>query len=140
MKIKTILLTLFATLISISCTEVTQTIEPSPVEVTVTQPGAPEEPDQTPTTPGVSGTITLEPATFEVTVSKNVNVKVIVKDSNGKEIPSENISVSILDPTVLELVEIDNRILTFGGVSPGVTSVIITATGLQTSLVATVTP
>ena len=56
-----------------------------------------------------------------------------VRDDNGVEVPSENISVSIIDKTLVRLVEIDNRILTFGGLAEGQTSVIISASGLQAS-------
>lgn len=136
---KSISLALTALIICAGCTEVTQTIQPSPVTVEVSQPTAPDEP-AAPNPAGDLGTITLEPASGEVAVSKNVNVMVIVKDSGGVEIPSENISVNIIDKDIVELVEIDGRILTFGGVAAGITSVIITASGLQTSIVITVVP
>ena len=66
----------------------------------------PEEPKPSPS----GGTITLEPPNIEVQVGTNVHVMVIVRDGNGLEAPSENISVSIIDKTLVRLVEIDNRI------------------------------
>ena len=122
--------------LSVACNEIFQTVSPSPVEVTITIPTG-EELDPTP--PETSGTITLEPAAVEVEVGKNVNVKVTIKNAAGQEVPSSNISVNISDRTILELVEIDERIIQFGGVAAGSTSVIISAGGLQASLVATVT-
>ncbi len=121
-----------------ACTEVTQTIQPSPVDVSVSGPASTT--GETPT-PASGGTITLEPSSIEVQVGKNVAVMVIVRNANGVEVPSENISVSIVDKTLVRLVEIDNRIIiTFGGLAEGQTSVLISASGLQASLDATVVP
>lgn len=136
---KAFLVLLALALLAFQACEVVQTSTPSPVEITITQPPpTPTDTSETPP-PGATGTITLEPANVQVKVGGNVNVKVIVRDDNGVEVPSQNVSVNIIDKTVLSLVEIDNRIIAFQGVSTGVTSVIISASGLQTSLVATVT-
>ena len=126
-----------ASLMMFACTEVTQTIQPSGVDVSVSGPASATEETSTPAS---GGTITLEPSSIEVQVGKNVNVMVIVRDDNGVEVPSENISVSIVDKTLVRLVEIDNRIITFGGLAEGQTSVIISASGLQASLGVTVIP
>ncbi len=120
-----------------ACTEVTQTIQPSPVDVSVSSPASTA--GETPT-PASNGTITLEPPSIEVQAGRNVAVMVIVRDANGVEVPSENISVSIIDKTLVRLVEIDNRIITFGGLAAGQTSIIIGASGLQASLDVTVVP
>ncbi len=131
---------LFSVLIALgafACTEVTQTIQPSGVDVSVSGPASTT--GETPT-PASNGTITLEPSSIEVQVGKNVAVMVIVRDVNGVEVPSENISVSIIDKTLVRLFEIDNRIITFGGLAEGQTSVIISASGLQASLDVTVVP
>ncbi len=131
---------LFSVLISLgafACTEVTQTIQPSPVDVSVSGPASTT--GET-TTPASNGTITLEPSSIEVQVGKNVAVMVIVRDANGVEVPSENISVSIIDKTLVRLVEIDNRIITFGGIAAGQTSILISASGFQASLDANVVP
>ncbi len=133
-------ISLFSVLIALgafACTEVTQTIQPSPVDVSVSGPASTTE--ETPT-PASNGTISLEPSSIEVQVGKNVAVMVIVRDTNGVEVPSENISVSIIDKTLVRLVEIDNRIITFGGLAAGQTSIIISASGLQASLDVTVVP
>ena len=123
----------------VGCTEVTQTIEPSPVDVNITTPTTPPEPSS-PDNPGPSGTITLDPPRGSVAVGKNLNVMVIVRDPNGVEVPSENLSVNIADKTVLRLNEIDGRVLQFEGVAVGTTSVIVSASGLQTSIVIEVVP
>jgi len=132
---RALLLVLAAAMLA-ACTEVTQTLSPSDVNVTSEQP--------TPTTTAppsqASGTITLEPASVSVAVGKNVNVQVTVRDPNGVEVPSENLSVNIADKSVLRLSEIDGRILQFEGLAAGTTSVIVSTSGLQTSLVATVEP
>ncbi len=132
---------LFSVLISLgafACTEVTQTIQPSGVDVSVATPSSDSGPNET--SSGTNGTITLEPSSIEVQVGKNVAVMVIVRDANGVEVPSENISVSIIDKTFVRLVEIDNRIITFGGLAAGQTSILISASGLQASLDANVVP
>ena len=127
-----LVIALFAVLIVLlGCTEVTQTIQPSPVDVSVSSPASTA--GETPT-PASNGTITLEPSSIEVQVGKNVAVMVIVRDANGVEVPSENISVSIIDKMLVRLVEIDNRIITFGGLAAGKTSILISASGLQASL------
>ena len=127
-----LVIALFAVLIVLlGCTEVTQTIQPSPVDVSVSSPASTA--GETPT-PASNGTITLEPSSIEVQVGKNVAVMVIVRDANGVEAPSENISVSIIDKMLVRLVEIDNRIITFGGLAAGKTSILISASGLQASL------
>ena len=129
-------ISLVSVLISLgACTEVSQVVSPSPVDVSVSGPASTTR--ETPT-PASNGTISLEPSSIEVQVGKNVAVMVIVRDDNGVEVPSENISVSIIDKTLVRLVEIDNRILTFGGLAEGQTSVIISASGLQASLDVTV--
>ena len=129
-------ISLVSVLISLgACTEVSQVVSPSPVDVSVSSPASTA--DETPT-PASNGTITLEPSSIEVQVEKNVAVMVIVRDANGVEVPSENISVSIVDKTLVRLVEIDNRIITFGGLAVGQTAVIISASGLQASLDVTV--
>ena len=130
---------LFSVLIALgafACTEVTQTIQPSGVDVSVSGPASTT--GETTPTPASNGTITLEPSSIEVQVEKNVAVMVIVRDANGVEVPSENISVSIIDKTLVRLVEIDNRIITFGGLSVGQTSILISASELQASLDVTV--
>ena len=124
---------------TLACTEVTQTIQPSPVDVSVGNPDSGSEPEEPKPSPS-GGTITLEPPNIEVKVGKNVHVMIIVRDGNGIEVPSENISVSIIDKTLVRLVEIDNRVITFGGLAEGQTSVIISASGLQASLDVTVVP
>ena len=124
---------------TLACTEVTQTIQPSPVDVSVGNPDSGSEPEEPKPSPS-GGTITLEPSSLEVQVGKNVHVMVIVRDGNGVEAPSENISVSIIDKTLVRLVEIDNRVITFGGLAAGETSVLISASGLQASLDARVVP
>lgn len=117
--------------------EFAQTTHPSSVNVTISEGEEGVETGEE--VPGESGTITLDPPSGTVAVGKTLNVMVVVRDANGTEVPSENISVNILDKTVVSLTEIDGRILAFSGVSPGVTSVIVTASGLQTSMVITVT-
>ncbi len=137
---KLILLFILLTFILAGC-EVIQTTNPSDVNLTVEGNTTPSEPTEPSTGGGTNGTITLEPAgNIQIEVSKNVNVKVIVKDSTGQEVPSENITVNIVDKTIVGLNQIDGRIITFAGLSAGVTSVIITASGLQTSIVITVVP
>ncbi len=135
-----LLITLVGVFFVLEACEITQTTTPGAVDVNIQQPTA--APTDTSTGPGTAdtGTINLEPRAISVEVGKNVNVKVVIKDGNGQEVPSENISVNIIDKTILSLVEIDGRIIAFEGVSAGVTSVIISASGLQTSLVATVIP
>ena len=127
-------------LLMLSGCEITQHTSPSPVEISIVSPPAGDVDASTTPPAGAAGTIALEPNSITVAVSKNVNVKVVVKDEGGVEIPSENISVNIVDKTILRLQEIDGRMIAFEGVAAGVTSVIVTASGLQTSLAATVVP
>ena len=130
-------ISLVSVLISLgACTEVSQVVSPSPVDVSVSSPASTT--GETTPTPASNGTITLEPSSIEVQVGKNVAVMVIVRDANGVEVPSENISVSIIDKTLVRLVEIDNRVITFGGLAEGQTSILISASGLQASLDVTV--
>lgn len=130
---------LLAAAVGFAACEISQSTAPSPVEVTITQPAPGTEPEPEP--PGAhTGTISLEPAAVTVQIGAAANVKVIVKDANGQEIPSANISVNVVDKTVIVLEGIDGRILAFRGVAAGTTSAIISASGLQTSLAATVTP
>lgn len=129
---------LFA-ILSVGCTEVTQTIEPSPVSIDVNAPGTTSVGDPPPTTT-VGGTIELEPPNGEVAVGKNLNVMVIVRDTNGQEVPSENITIAIANLTIVRLVEIDGRTIALEGLAVGSTSVIVSASGLQTSMVVAVVP
>ncbi len=135
--IRIVLFSVLIVLGAFACTEVTQTIQPSGVDVSVSGPASTT--GETTPTPASNGTITLEPSSIEVQVGKNVAVMVIVRDANGVEVPSENISVSI-DKTLVRLVEIDNRVITFGGLAVGKTSILISASALQASLDVMVVP
>ena len=140
-RLETILaLVLLAATVAFAGCEISQvspTAPPIDIRITAPMPGEEPEPDMP---AGPTGTIILEPSSLSVSVGSNVNVKVIVRDENGQEKPSQNISVNVIDKTILTLVEIDGRILAFGGLAAGTTSVIVSASGLQTSLVASVTP
>lgn len=134
LKILSVLFVVLAFLL-VGCTDVTQIVNPSDVVV------GPQPTEPTPPTtpgPGIAGTVTLEPPSIELDVGQTVFVTVTVRDSGGQDVPSENISVNILNTSVLRLTEIDGRIIALEGLTAGVTSVIVTASGLQTSLVATV--
>jgi len=124
--------------------DITQTVEPSEVHITITTPDAvvatgTESGSGSPTE---RTEISLHPASIEISVGENVNVTVIVElvaeDGTRMEIPSENISVSIANDSVIRVVEIDGRTIQFVGLAEGVTSIIIRASDLQDSLVATV--
>ncbi len=121
----------------VACTQVNQELAPSPVTVNLTTSGetAPIDPPV-----GPLGTITLTPPQFTVAVGSNVNVTVTVKDAAGQEKTPENITVSVLDPTIVSLGEIDGRIILFGGVAVGTTNIIVTASGLQAGTTGTVIP
>ncbi len=134
---KMILFTILA-MIFMGC-EIIQTITPSDIDIVVEAP-APPPPVEFPTDNTNLGTIRLDPSSATVGVGSNVNVMVVVTDSNGTEVPSENLSVNIADLDILRLQQIDGRIIQFEGVSPGETSVIVSASGLQTSIVITVIP
>ena len=123
------------------CTEVTQTIEPSPVDVRVDTGGTPSTAE--PTTgniPGV-GSLTLDPpAPYAITVDQTLNVKVIFRGTDGAEAPTENLSATPTNSGIVVRVETDNRIVTFRGVAPGATSILFTANGLATTADITVSP
>ena len=72
-------------------------------------------------------------------VGGTVHIKVVVTDAQGVEVDSEAIAASVADTSVLRDTGVDARTISFVGVSAGTTSVIISASGLQASLVATVT-
>ena len=116
------------------CTETT--INPSPVVVTITT-GPPMTVTADPPVAAV-GTIELDPLNFTVSVGKNVNVTVTVKDTDGNEVDTENLTVEIVDDAIVSLVEKTNRTLAFEGNEPGSTPIIISANGLQTATTGTV--
>ncbi len=121
----------------VACTQVNQEVAPSPVTVGTLS----SSPTTTPETgPGPLGTITLDPPQFTVGVGKNVNVQVTVKNSAGQEVTSENISANIIDQSVVEFVDVTDRTIQFGGLATGTTSIIISASGLQTATTGTVIP
>ena len=126
-------------LVTIGCTEVTQTVGPTTVE-TAGQPPDASKPAATiaPASP-TSGSISLEPDSITLAVGDTVNVKVVVTDSQGVEVDSESITPSVADTAILRYTGTDARTVSFLGVKAGTTSVIISASGLQASLVATVT-
>jgi len=136
---KDLLMALCGVALVASCTEVNQFLNPSSVDVSVTNPAI-DTSTTVDTPPGAVGTIALSPASLQIAVGESANVQVVVTNANGVEVPSENLSVNISDQGVLRLVEIDGRIIQFEGVATGVTSVIVSASNLQTSLVATVVP
>lgn len=80
----------------------------------------------------------LEPSSVNMDVGKNVNVRVVVSTPAGNEIPTESLQVSIADSSVAALTQIDGRTLQLRGTSAGVTSALVMANGLTTSLIITV--
>lgn len=122
----------------LACTEVTQTTGPTTVESGEAAPESRPAETISPASPA-SGTLSLEPDSIAVAVGKTVYVKVIVTDAQGVEVDSEAITSSVADTSVLKYTGTDARTISFVGVSVGSTSVIISASGLQASLVATVT-
>ena len=90
--------------------------------------------------PVAPGTIELDPPNFTVAVSKNVNIKVTVKDTDGKAIDTENLTADPIESSIVALVDKTDRTLTFEGLVVGTTPIIISANGLQTATTGTVTP
>lgn len=90
--------------------------------------------------PVAPGTIELDPLNFTVSVGKNVNVTVTVRDTEGEEVDTENLTVDIVDESIVSLVEKTDRTLAFEGKVVGATPIIIGANGLQTATTGTVIP
>ena len=88
----------------------------------------------------VGGSIELVPNGGQVAVGKNLNVTVIVRDANGGEVSPENLTIAIADTSVVRLVQIDARTLLLEGLKVGSTEVIVSASGLQASMIVQVIP
>ena len=82
----------------------------------------------------MAGTIKLEPASINVGIGENVFVRVTVQDANGVEEKTVDLTVSILNDSVIRLVGVDHRTIEFLTRATGKTEVLIRASGLQTSL------
>ena len=126
-------------ILTLACTEVTQTVGPTTVETAGQSPEASKPaPTIAPASPS-SGTVSLDPDSITVAVGVTAHVKVVVTDAAGAEVDSGSITVSVADASVLRYTGVDARTVSFLGVRAGATSVSISASGLQASLVATVT-
>ncbi len=139
-----IVITLFLLCLAIvwfvACTEISQIVEPTSVDVDISipnggaavgtgvDPGHADEPVK----------LVLDPPTVNVVVGTPVVVKVIALNQAGQEIPSVDLTVSVADPTVAAVKDIDGRFISFETKAIGSTTAIITAAGAQTSLVITV--
>ncbi len=122
--------------------DITQTTNPSSVDVDVTTPsgGTGVGTDPPPTPAPTDCRIELDPPSpLTVEVSKNVNTKVVTFSSGGGEIPTEGISVNVANPAIASLVQIDGRFVMFAGNSVGQTSAIISTACAQTAVVINVT-
>ena len=134
---KSLIVALFVSAtLTLACTEVTT----GPVIVETGESEKASEPTAKigPSSPA-SGTISLEPDAITVAVGGTVNVKVVVTDPQGVEVDSISITPSVADKGILRYTGTDARTVSFLGVKAGTTSVIISASGLQASLIATVT-
>jgi len=117
---------------------------PSPVtqttfNLTQNQLGAGAEPVTGPTdSVNPQNIMRLEPSSVNMNVGQNVNVRVVISTPAGNEIPTESLQVAIADSSVAALTQIDGRTLQLRGTSVGVTSALIMANGLTSSLIITV--
>ena len=127
-------------MICIGC-KVEQVTNPSSVSVDILQPiestGVDTGGSPPPSQP-VAVSILLSPTSVEGVAPSSVWVLVIVRDANGTEIPSANITVSGLDTSVVQFNRREGRQLNFSLVAAGAATAIITASGAQATLVFTV--
>ena len=79
-----ILLVLLITIVTIGCTEVTQTVGPTTVETAGKSPAASKPTAKLGPSSPASGSISLEPDSITVAVGDTVNVKVVVTDPPGR--------------------------------------------------------
>lgn len=124
-----------------ACTSVDQTTFPSSVDVNIQQPNTSTGVDTGGSSPPgqpVAVSILLSPTSVEGAAPSSVWVLVIVRDANGTEIPSANITVSGLNTSVVLFNRREGRQLNFSLVGPGATTAIVTASGAQATLVFTV--
>lgn len=135
--------TIAAVAILLGCSETSQTVNPSPIDIHIdqptntTQPPAPVTPSS-PNGPGSPVSLVLDPPSIEGTAPSSVVVKVIAISETGVELQSLNLTVSGLDPAVATVKAVDGRFVSFSLKAAGVTTAIITAAGAQTTLVITV--
>ena len=122
-----------------ACIEQVQTTNPSSVDVQVETPAPTTSVGTGPSDPAPAPTecrLELEPPSpLQVVAGQNVNTKVVTFNSAGAEIPTENISVNIADPSIARLSQIDGRFVMFSGESLGQTTAIISTSCGQTAVV-----
>lgn len=136
MRVLALTLLAFA-FVAAGCSEVTQILNPSDVGVSVTTPE-----QQTQVTPGNSNNnsvvLSLDPpGPITLEIGKRVSVKVIARVSS-QEVPTESLSVTVVDTSVATVDEIDGRFVAFRGQAAGLTTAIINANGATTAAAITV--
>lgn len=127
--------------LALGCTEVTQLVNPSSVDVSVTPGSTTTGTGNGPSTPA-PGTVALflePPSPITIQVGKNVSVKVLAK-SSGVEVPTQNLQVSIADLTIASVAEIDGRFVLLSGNSEGQTAGIVSANNVQVPILINVVP
>ncbi len=133
MRIKMIL---FATLFLVGCFETPTATTPAPVDIDIDISFGETPPEETPPSSAVS--VALSPTSITAAVGQVVNVTVTARE-NGQEIPSSNITVSILDATIARFAGRTDRTIQIQGLAVGTTEAIVTAAGAQATLPITVT-